>query len=83
MELTLEQKESVRKIMAGMDCPKGFVCRKEGFESLCRAHVYGGAALVQCLSSDSPDCCMSYAFSDDVHFCNCRLRRYAALELGR
>jgi len=24
-----------------------------------------------------------YAFSDDVRFCKCRLRRYVALELGK
>ena len=83
MELTPEQEEIVRKIMAEMDCPNGFACHEGMFENICRAHVYAGADLIRCLSSDGPDCSMSYAFSNDVLFCKCRLRGYVALELGR
>jgi hypothetical protein len=82
MELTAKQEADVQKIMAEMDCPKGFVCHEDAFDNICCANVYGGADLVQCLSSDGPDCSMSYAFSNDVQFCKCRLRRYVATELG-
>jgi hypothetical protein len=83
VELTPEQEETVGKIMVEMDCPKDFTCHEGTFENICRAHVYAGADLIRCLSSGGPDCPMSYAFSDDVLFCKCRLRRYVAMGLGR
>ena len=83
MVLTTQQEDTVREIMAQMACPKDSVCYEEKFEGLCPANVYGGADIVQCLSSGGSDCPMSYAFSGDVRFCKCRLRRYVALELGR
>lgn len=83
MELTPEQEKTVSRIMAEMGCPKGFVCREDAFENICCASVYGGADPVQCVSSDGPDCSMSYAFSNDVQFCKCQPRRYVAMGLGR
>ena len=83
MELTPEQERIVRRIMAGMDCPKGFRCHASGLEDLCRAVVYQGANAVQCQCQDAQDCPMSYVFCNEIRFCKCLLRRYVALELGR
>ncbi len=83
MELTPEQEREVRRIMAGMDCAKGFRCHEEGFENLCRALVYQGANAVRCRCEHAQDCPMSYVFRNDIRFCQCPLRRYVALELAR
>ena len=81
MELTKEQDLAAQKIMAEMDCPKSFRCYESKFEDLCPAVVYRGAGAIQCI--DGLNCSMSSAFCGDVRFCNCQLRIYVALNLGR
>ncbi len=83
MELALQQESDVQRIMAEMDCPKGFHCCESEFESLTPVEVIPGSKLVECLKAKESYCPMSFTFGLDSAFCKCPLRRYMAIELGR
>lgn len=83
MQLTPEQKAEIEKIMAGMDCPKGFSCYKSDFENLVPVRVFRGADVIQCQHPELLDCKYARLFGSGMVFCECPLRDYAALELGR
>ena len=82
MELTAQQEADVQKIMAEMDCPAGFPCYESGFEDLNPVRVlsYGP---IECLRTKESSCPMAIGFGLQDMRCECPLRRYVALELGR
>jgi hypothetical protein len=83
MKLTTHQEADVQRIMAGIDCPAGFPCYKSEFENVSPVRLVQGSNVIQCEAGSEQKCPMSYEFSHDIRFCQCRLRRYVALELGR
>ena len=82
MELTVGQEADVQKIMAEMDCPKGFPCYESKFDSLCPVKTFSGTKILECRQAKELYCQMSFMVGLDM-VCECPLRRYAALELGR
>ena len=83
MQLTSKQESDVQKIMAEMDCPKSFPCYESGFEDIAPVKVLAGSTLVQCFKANESYCPKSFSFGKNTMFCECALRRYMALELGR
>ncbi len=82
MELTAEQKTDVQKIMAEIDCPHSFRCYKSKFEKLVPVKVISSSA-IECNKAKELFCPMSYRFGFNTMLCECPLRRYLALELGK
>jgi hypothetical protein len=82
MELTPEQEETIRTIMAEMDCSIGFPCFKSGFEELTPVRIISDNA-IECLRPRASCCQMALRFGSNFPFCKCPLRKYLALELGR
>ncbi len=82
MELTPEQEADIQKIMAEMDCSAGFPCYNSGFEDLTPVRVlsYGP---VECLRAKNAPCPVSMRFGLQDRRCECPLRKYVALELGK
>ena len=80
--LTAKQEADIQKIMGEMDCSAGFSCYNSGFEDLTPVRVlsYGP---VECLRAKESHCPVSFGFSIDGMRCECPLRRYVALELGK
>ncbi len=71
----------IERDKATVECPRGFrCCRQCGSRDTPPAKVYRGANIVQCQEADRMDCQVSPAFSGDVVFCRCPLRRYLAME---
>ncbi len=83
MELTAKQEADIQKIMAEMDCPKGFRCYVSKFEKLTPVRVYRGANVIRCQHEERRNCQYGFVFGDDIVFCKCPLRNYVAFELGR
>ena len=83
MELTVKQEADVQKIMAAMDCPKGFRCYVSKFEKLIPVRVYYGANVIRCLHEERLNCRYGLVFGAGILFCKCPLRNYVAFELGR
>ena len=82
MELTTEQETDVQKIMAETVCERSFRCYKSEFENLTPVKVISDNA-VECLNAKDSFCPMSYRFGFNTMLCECPLRRYLALELGK
>jgi len=82
MELTTEQETDVQKIMAETDCPRNFRCYKSGFEKLTPVKVLSATG-IECLKARESFCRMSVSFGMNTMLCECPLRKYVALELGR
>ncbi|MHC4116616.1 MAG: hypothetical protein ACYSWO_03820 [Planctomycetota bacterium] len=83
MQLTNDQKAEIEKIMAEMDCPKGFTCYASKFEKLAPVRVFRGADVIQCQHPEMADCKYARLFGSGMVLCECPLRQYAALELGK
>jgi len=83
LELTGEQESEVQAIMAEMDCPSGFPCYASKFESLTPARVLPRTTMVECPGAEEPDCGMFFRFGSNTVLCECPLRKYVALKLGR
>ena len=83
MQLTAEQEADVQKIMAEMDCPDGFPCYESKFEKLIPVKLYRGANVIQCQEAKRLNCGKAFVFCNDIVFCKCPLRNYAAFHLGR
>jgi hypothetical protein len=83
MELTVEQNRKAKAIMVKMDCPDGFPCYESKFEKLIPVQIYRGANVIRCQHEERLNCQYSYEYAPDIVFCQCPMRRYAALELGR
>jgi hypothetical protein len=82
MEVTQEHKTQIEKIISGIECPKGFVCYKSGFEEICKAEIFIDGELVECLEECPLPCKLSFGFGFG-YFCKCPLRRYIAQNFNR
>ena len=77
-----ELRQEIDKIIAGMDCPKGFTCSQSRFERLCKARDFGLDEYVDCLEDDPAACYFSIPFGAG-YLCHCPLRVYIAKKLGK
>ncbi len=81
VELTEDQKRTIKAIMEKVDCPHGFNCFTYKFEDLCPVRRFYGVDLVECQHVNGKECPMAKAFSGDMRFCTWELRKYLALEV--
>ena len=87
MELNRAHKRRIDKIIARMECEKGFECYKSGFEELCEAKlvregkILGGWG-VECVEPKQEPCKFETTFGERV-FCSCPLRVYCAKNLSK
>jgi hypothetical protein len=72
----------IEKIIAGMECPKDFLCYKSGFNSLCKAEDIGVDSFLVCLEEKPQECNFSRS-SEHRFLCKCPLRIYIAKELKK
>ncbi|OHB65571.1 MAG: hypothetical protein A2Y77_06405 [Planctomycetes bacterium RBG_13_62_9] len=82
MEITQEHASRIEELMAGLECPKEFICYKSGFTHLCRVRKTGTRGFLECLDSDSRNCQFSLPFNDPPA-CLCPVRIYLAAEFGK
>ncbi len=83
MELTVAQEADIQKIMAETDCPSGFHCYESKFEDLTPVKAFSGTDVVECLKETESYCPKSFMFGSNTLLCECPLRRYVSLNLGR
>ena len=83
MELAQEQEQAIENIIDKLDCPNNFHCYKSRFENLPEAAIWHGANLVECKQEGRLLCPNGAVLYDDVVFCKCPLRRYAAFQLQK
>ena len=81
MELTEQQQEKIKEIMAAMECQKDFRCYKAGLDSLCKATDIGMENYVNCLYEKQISCEFRVPYGSSF-FCRCPLRVYIAKNLG-
>ena len=82
VEITQEHASRLEELMAGLECPKEFICYKSGFTHVCKVRKTGTAGLLECLDAGSRNCQFSLPF-DDPPICLCPVRAYLAAEFGR
>ncbi|MHC4721298.1 MAG: hypothetical protein ACYS6I_01175 [Planctomycetota bacterium] len=63
-----------------MECPKDFICRRSGFENLCKVKDIGMAHLI-CLGAPTDRICRHTVTFDCEFLCTCPLRTYIARTL--
>jgi hypothetical protein len=80
--MTEEDKKKIEKIMAGMQCAKGFQCAELGFEHLCKAEDFGLESFLKCLEEHPQDCSLNQPFGH-MHLCQCPLRVYLSKKLKK
>jgi hypothetical protein len=80
--LKAEDREKIKKIMAGMQCPKNFICVESGFEHLCSAKDFGLEEYLDCLEDNPSSCSFAFPFGNG-HWCECPLRVYICKKLKR
>jgi hypothetical protein len=75
-------KGEIEKIIAGLKCPKDFICYTSGFKKLCRAKDIGIESFLECLERNPLSCQFSFAFGF-MHLCKCPLRVYFYKKLNK
>ncbi len=83
MELMEDQEREIKAIMADMEYPKGFRCYESKFEDLGPVEAFPGDNIVECRKLEKWYCPMALISGVSKICCQCPLRRYVALELGR
>jgi hypothetical protein len=51
VEITQEHASRLEELMAGLECPKEFICYKSGFTHVCKVRKAGAAGLLECLDA--------------------------------
>ncbi len=74
--------EEIERIISGFSCPKGFVCYKSGFVTLCKAADIGFDPFLECFEEAAQECAFSLSCAN-IHFCDCPLRFYIAKKLQK
>ena len=46
----------IKKLMKEIDCPKDFICMKDGYKNLCKAEDLGLDEFLECMQEDSSSC---------------------------
>ncbi|MHC4132699.1 MAG: hypothetical protein ACYSSP_04585 [Planctomycetota bacterium] len=82
-ELTQEQKNKIKEIIARMHCSNDFKCCDDDFADLCRAADSNVAGLLDCLEEpDKADACVFSLCDRSGHrVCRCQLRVYLGKSL--
>jgi hypothetical protein len=90
MELTAGQEADVQSIMAEMECERDFPCYESGFEDLTPVKAFSGTDVIACLNQKKSRCPNSLEFGSTTKLhecplmlCECPLRKYVSLNLGR
>lgn len=82
MEIAQGNKTEIEEIIERIECRRDFECYKSGFQKLCKAHIIGPGALVECLGENQRTCGFSLPLYD-TYFCNCPLRVHIAKKFDR
>jgi len=77
-----EVRKKIDRLMAGMQCPKGFSCSERGFARLCKAKDIGLESFLVCLEERPEACPFALSFGDS-YLCQCSLRVYLSKELKK
>jgi hypothetical protein len=75
-------KHEIEEIIAGLKCPKDFICYTSGLKKLCRAKDIGIESFLECLENKPTACSFSFAFGL-MHLCQCPLRVYLYKKLKK
>jgi hypothetical protein len=75
-------KSKIEEIIAGMKCPKDFICYTSGFKKLCSAKDIGIESYLECLEKKPKSCKFSVSFGL-MHLCQCPLRGYLYKKLKK
>ena len=75
-----EDREEIKKIMAGMQCKKNFMCTEKNFKHLCKAEDTGIENVIKCLEENPSVCSFALPFGN-AHFCKCQLRIFLSGKL--
>ena len=70
-----DTKREIEEIMGNMECPKGFLCYRTGFATLCEAEDVGLKKYIKCLDLKSKECMFSISVGYAI-YCECPLRNY-------
>ncbi len=81
MELSVEHKNDIERIMKGMECPKDFECWRSSFEKLCKVRKLANGMVPQCLEEGPIPCRLAVDYGYG-RFCKCPVRIFAMQELG-
>lgn len=76
------QEHIEEELMAGLQCPKEFICYTSGLKNLCKAKDIGLESVVACLINDPLACKFSLLYGG-IFFCQCKLRVYIAKKLKK
>jgi len=82
MEFAEEQLSNVIGIMEKFNCQQHFLCFNSNFKNICECSVIG-EDFVECMDERATICKTSSRFKENRYLCNCPVRRYLAIELGR
>ena len=75
-----KDRKELEEIIDGFKCPKGFLCYKSKFDSLCKAKDIGMKSFLVCLEEKPRECKFSID-GGDCFFCEGPLRTYSAKKL--
>lgn len=75
-------KREIEEIIAGLKCPKDFICYTSGLRKLCRAKDIGVESFLECLERKPKSCQFSVSFGL-MHLCQCPLRIYLYKKLKK
>ncbi len=80
--LTVDQKNKIEEIVAGIKCDKDFECYKSNFTHVGKAKDIGLDSFVECQTEKPEDCkyALSFGYS---YLCQCPLRVYASKVLHK
>ena len=76
------QRKEIEELIAGMKCPKEFICYTSGLEVLCKAKVDRSRELLECLD-ESPEACPFSVASGNGYSCCCPVRKYIVITLNK
>lgn len=75
-------KKEIEEIIGQMQCPKNFICAKNGLEHLCKAEDFGLEKYLDCLEENPTECTFALSFGKG-YLCQCSLRIYIAKKLKK
>jgi hypothetical protein len=75
-------KKEIKEIIGQMQCPKDFICAKNGFEHLCKAKDFGLEKYLDCLEESPSKCKFALSFGKG-YLCHCPLRVYISKKLKK
>lgn len=77
-----DYEKEIKQIIGELNCPKGFICYKSGFNKLCKATDIGLESFLECWDENRQECVFSLSFAN-IHYCDCPLRVYIIKKLKK